>query len=71
MTREKRREYTRAAQTALKENGLRVFQKDMILQRSFQLGLSPIVQIQIRGFAPIKDSFIMNIQTNFNVRMMQ
>lgn len=31
MTREKKREYTRAAQRALKENGLRVFQKDMIL----------------------------------------
>lgn len=39
MTREERRSYTRAAQTALKENGIKVYQKDMTLLeagRSFE-----------------------------------
>lgn len=31
MTREERREYTRAAQRALRENGIKVYQKDMTL----------------------------------------
>ena len=31
MTRAEKREYTRAAQTAMKENGVKVYQKDMVL----------------------------------------
>ena len=56
MTREERREYTRAAQRALKENGIKVYQKDMtLLEAACSYDNSFGIKLMIVDYVMIED----------------